>query len=297
MFDKTKIDWFLNNNSDKQKLIIIYWPTASWKTSLSIEVANYLNTEIISADSRQIFKYMDIGTAKITKEEMQGIKHHMIDIVDPNKNYSVWEYNNEVTNILKDLWSRGKIPVVCGWTWLYIDSLIYDFSIPKVEANEELRKELENEARLYGNEYVYKKLLKIDPDYAKNLHPNNLRYIIRAIEVKTMTWIAKTDFIKEKTLKYDTLLLTPYDGDRKSLYERIDKRVEKMINDWLVNEVKSLLWMWYKENYFGMKTIGYEEIISYLNWKISLEEAISQIQKNSRNYAKRQLTWFRKYKV
>ncbi len=295
MFDKELLKKFLDKKSNKQKIVIIYWPTACWKTALSIDIAKYLDTEIISADSRQIFKYMDIWTAKITEDEMQGVNHHMIDIVEPNENYSVWEYNREVNLILKDLWNKSKIPTICGWTGLYIDSLIYDFTIPKVEANIELRAKLEDEAKKYWNEYVYQKLLKIDPEYAIWLHPNNLRYVIRAIEVKTMTWIAKTCFIKEKVLKYDTFFITPYDWDRKTLYERIDKRVEVMIQNWLIDEVKKLLEMWYKETDFGMKTIWYEEILSYFNWNMSLENSIALIQQNSRNYAKRQLTWFRKY--
>lgn len=294
MFDKSKLDEFIKWSS-KKKLIVIYWPTASWKTSLSVDIAKSLDTEIISADSRQIFKYMDIWTAKITKDEMQGVKHYMIDIIEPNESYSVWEYKQVANNILDDIWSRWKIPIICGWTWLYIDSLIYDFSIPKVEADEKLRNELEQEAKEFWNEFVYEKLMKLDPDYAKTLHPNNLRYVIRAIEVKMLSGIAKTDFIKDKVLKYDTFFVTPYDEDRETLYSRIDKRVEIMIDNWLIDEVKKLQSMWYKESDFGMKTIWYKEIISYLNWEMLLEEAIALIQKNSRNYAKRQLTWFRKY--
>lgn len=295
MFDIELLNKFIDRKSNKKKLVVIYWPTACWKTALSINVAKYLDTEIVSADSRQIFKYMDIGTAKVTEDEMQWIKHHVIDIITPDKNYSVGEYNREANEVVNYLWNKWKIPVLCWGTGLYIDSLIYDFSIPEVPANKELREELENEAKLYWNDYVYQKLVKIDPEYARDLHPNNLRYVIRAIEVKTMTWIAKTDFIKDKILNYDTLFLTPYDWDRETLYNRIDKRVELMIENWLIDEVKKLLEMWYKETDFGMKTIWYEEIVSYLNWKITLDEAIALIQKNSRNYAKRQLTWFRKY--
>jgi tRNA dimethylallyltransferase len=238
---------------------------------------------------------MDIGTAKITKEEMQWVKHHMIDIINPDEIYSVWQFKQITIPIIEKLWETWKIPILCWWTGLYIDSLIYDFTIPKVEPNNDLRDKLEQEAKEFGNDFVYNKLIKLDPLYAKTIHPNNLRYVIRAIEVKLMTWIAKTDFIKEKVLKYDTFFINPYDGDRKILYDRIDRRVHMMIEWWLIEEVKNLLKKWFKQDDFGLETIWYKEIISYLKSEITLDESISQIQQNSRNYAKRQLTWFRKY--
>jgi len=295
MFYKEKLENFLKEKKEEKKVIVIYGPTACWKTASSIDIAKKLDTEIISTDSRQIFRYMDIWTAKIKEEEKELIQHHMIDIINPDESYSVAEFFNESIKIMQDLWSKWKIPILCGWTGLYIDSLIYDFSIPKVKENKELRESLEQEAKKYGNEYVYDKLVKLDPDYAKTLHPNNLRYIIRAIEVKTMTWLAKSKFVKEKELKYDTLFINPYFWDRKTLYERIDKRVFMMLDEWLVEEVKKLLKMWYKDTDFWLKTIWYKEIISYLKNEITLDEAISQIQQNSRNYAKRQITWFKRY--
>ncbi|MDD3303031.1 MAG: tRNA (adenosine(37)-N6)-dimethylallyltransferase MiaA [Candidatus Gracilibacteria bacterium] len=295
MFYKEKLENFLKEKKEEKKVIVIYGPTACGKTASSIDIAKKLDTEIISTDSRQIFRYMDIGTAKIKEEEKEGIPHHMIDIINPDESYSVAEFFNESINIMQELWNKGKIPILCGGTGLYIDSLIYDFSIPKVKENKELRESLEQEARNYGNEYVYDKLVKLDPDYAKTLHPNNLRYVIRAIEVKTMTGLAKSEFVKEKALKYDTLFINPYFGDRKTLYERIDKRVFMMIDEGLVEEVKKLLKMGYKDTDFGLKTIGYKEIISYLKNEITLDETISQIQQNSRNYAKRQITWFKRY--
>ncbi|NDK09070.1 tRNA (adenosine(37)-N6)-dimethylallyltransferase MiaA, partial [Candidatus Gracilibacteria bacterium] len=285
---------FLDKNTDK-KIVVIYGPTACGKTAISIDIAKMLDTEIISTDSRQIFKYMDIGTAKINKDEMKGVKHHMIDIIEPNQAYSVGEFKVATMEIIEKLWKLGKIPILCGGTGLYIDSIIYDFSIPKVPANNELRLSLEKEAKEFGNEYVYDKLVRLDPEYAKTTHPNNLRYVIRAIEVKTMTGVAKTESIKEKNLKYNTFFVNPYDGDRQKLYDRIDKRVYIMLEQGLIEEVKKLLDMGYKGSDFGMKTIGYKEIISHLNGDISLDEAISEIQQNSRNYAKRQLTWFGKY--
>jgi len=292
---KEKLEKFLNKKSDKQKIIVIYWPTASWKTSMSVEIAKSLETEIISTDSRQIFKHMDIWTAKITKKEMEGITHHMIDIVSPDNNYSVWEFKNESEKIISNLHKNKKIPILAWWTWLYIDSLIYWFNIPKVPADPELRKKLEDQASEFWKEYVYNSLLKLDPEYAKTLHPNNLNYVIRALEIKMLTWKSKSEFIEEKIPKYDILFLTPYDHDRKKLYDRINYRVDLMFNDWLLEEVKLLLSKYNKTD-FWMKTIWYEETIKYITWEITLEEAKELIKKNSRNYAKRQLTWFRKYK-
>jgi tRNA dimethylallyltransferase len=294
MFSKEQLQNFLDKK-DNKKLVVIYWPTACWKTAISIDIAKTLDTEIISTDSRQIFKLMDIWTAKVTEEEKSWIKHHMIDIVNPDEEYSVWQFKKEATIIINNLWEAWKIPILCWWTGLYIDSLIYDFSIPKVEPNKELREELEIEAKKYWNEFVYEKLIKLDPEYAKTVHPNNLRYVIRAIEVAIMTWNPKSDYIWEKQLKYDIFFINPYDGDRKVLYDRIDRRVHVMIEMWLIEEIKNLLNMWYKKDDFGMETIGYKEIISHQNWEITLDEAIQQIQQNTRNYAKRQLTWFRKY--
>lgn len=289
-----KIKNFLAKKSDKQKIIVVYWPTASWKTSLSVKIAKKLNTEIISTDSRQIFKKMDIWTAKITSEEMQWIKHHMIDIIDLDREYSVWEFKYESEKIINSLHEIWKIPVLAWWTWLYIDSLVYDFNIPKIPADLELRSKLEKEAKENWNEYLYNKLKEIDPEYAKELHINNVQYVIRAIEVKMISWKSKSEFKEEKKLNYDVLFITPYDWNREVLYDRINKRVDIMFEQGLLTEVENLLTK-YKKSDFGLKTIWYEELIKYIDWKLSLEEAKELIKKNSRNYAKRQLTWFRKY--
>lgn len=291
-----KLKNFLDKKSLKPKIIVIYWPTWSGKTSLSIGLAKEVPSEIISTDSRQIFKYLDIGTGKITEKEKEWIIHHMIDIVEPNQNYSVWEFKQETEKIIDEIYKKWKIPILCWWTGLYIDSLIYDFKIPKVPASEEIRNKLEEEREKYWNEYIYQKLVEIDPEYARELHPNNYRYVIRAIEVKMITWKSKTEFREEKTLKYDTLFLTPeIINDRKKLYERIDKRVWMMFDEWLIEEVEDLLKKWYKKDDFWMKSIWYKEIIDYLDNKLTLPEVIALVQKNNRNYAKKQYTWFRKY--
>lgn len=293
IFEKD-LEKFLEKKSEKQKIIVVYWPTACWKTWLSIEIAKKIDSEIISTDSRQIFKFMDIWTWKVTESEKQGIIHHMIDIIFPDKDYSVWEFKVEAENILQKIFEKWKIPILCGWTGLYIDSLIYDFKIPKVPADENLRKKFEEEREKFWNEYIWKKLFEIDEDYAKELHPNNYRYVIRALEVKILTWKSKREFREEKKLKYDTFFVTPYDWDREKLYEKINLRVKMMFDLWLVDEVKNLL-LKYKKTDFWLKTIWYKEVVDFLDGKINFQECLELVQKHNRNYAKRQLTWFWRY--
>ena len=285
---------FLEKKSDKNKIIVIYWPTACGKTDLSIKIAKFLNSEIISTDSRQIFKWLDIWTGKVTEEEKEWIIHHMIDIIEPNQEYSVWEFKKEAEKIIKNIFKKWKIPILCWWTWLYIDSLIYDFKIPKVPADPILREKLEDERIKFWNEFIWKKLQEIDPDYASELHPNNYRYVIRALEVKILTWKSKKEFREEKNLKYDTFFITPYDWNREKLYEKIDLRIKSMFENWLLEEVRDLLTK-YKETDFWMQTIWYKEIIDFFEWKLSFDDCVALVQKHNRNYAKRQLTWFRKY--
>ncbi len=312
---KTKIKKFLDKKTDLKKIIVIYWPTASGKTWLSIEIAKYLNSEIISTDSRQIFRELNIWTWKIKEDEMEWIQHYMIDIINPDQEYSVAEFKELAEQNMNIIFKKWKIPILCWGTWLYIDSLIYDFNIPRISANDEIRTKLENEAKEFWNDYVYDKLVKLDNEYAKELHPNNIRYVIRALEVKILTWKSKKDFREEKKLKYDVLFLTPYDWNREELYNKINTRVWMMFDEWLVNEVKELLKKYNRDN-FWMRTIWYKEVSDYLEniWKeytwdkilslwekeklwikLNLEETIELVKKNNRNYAKKQLTWFKKY--
>lgn len=284
----------VQSDKKKKKIIVIYWPTACWKTDLSIKIAKKIDSEIISTDSRQIFKWLDIWTWKVTEAEKQGIIHHMIDIIEADRDYSVSEFKTEAEKILENIWKKWKIPILCGGTGLYIDSLIYDFKIPKVPADENLRKKLEQERLEFWNEFIWKKLFEIDEEYAKELHPNNYRYVIRALEVKILTGKSKLDFREEKILKYETFFITPYDWDREKLYEKINKRIKIMFETWLLEEVQNLL-LKYKKDDFWMKTIWYKEVVDFLAWKISFDETVELVAKHNRNYAKRQLTWFRRY--
>lgn len=290
-----KLQTFIEKKSDKPKLVVIYWPTASGKTAMSIDIAKKLETEIISTDSRQIFRESDIWTAKISKEEMDWVKHHMIDICNLDEEFSVWEFKKQSEEIIEKLYRENKIPILAWWTGLYIDSLIYDFDIPEVIADKNLRNQLEKEASDFWVDYIYEKLKKLDPKNYHKVHKNNIQYVVRALEVIILTWKSKYENPVVKNLKYDVLFLTPYNWDREALYSRIDLRVDLMIKWWLEEEIKWLIKKWYSRKSFWLKSIWYTEYFDYLDWIYTYEEMIDKIKQHSRNYAKRQLTWFRKY--
>ena len=290
MYQK-QIQDFAQKPSNTKKIIVIYGPTWSGKTDMSIDIAKHLDSEIISTDSRQIFQHMDIGTGKITPEEMQWVPHHMLDIIEPNQEYSVWEFQKQAKEIIEKLHSEQKIPILVWGTGLYIDSLIYNWDFPTAPSDSEVRAEIE----LLSPTEVYAELEKVDPEVASKIHPNNIRRIQRALEIYRITGKSKKEFAHEKQLQYETLFLTPYTGDRQELYSRINRRVEKMVDMWLVEEIESLFARGYTQHDFGMQAIWYQEFFPYLRSEIPLEEAIENVQQNSRNYAKRQLTWFRNY--
>ena len=277
----------------KQKLLVIIGPTAVGKTNLSIEMAKRYNGEIISGDSMQIYRGMDIGTAKITKDEMQGIPHHLIDIKEPEENFSVAEFQLLVRAKINEIAKRGKLPIIVGGTGLYIQSVIYDYQFSDVPGDEAFRLELEERAKQIGNEALYKELQAVDPESAAQIHPNNVRRVIRALEIFHLTGKTMQDFQRKQQpdLMYETALVG-LSMEREKLYERINRRVDIMVEQGLLEEVKSLYNQGLR-NCQSIQAIGYKEIYDYLDGSVTWEEAVEQLKQNSRRYAKRQLTWFR----
>lgn len=282
----------------KEKLFVLIGPTAVGKTELSIDLAKRLNAEIISADSMQIYKYMDIGTAKITEEEMEGVPHHLIDFLYPDEEYTVSDYQRDASRLITEINARGRLPMVVGGTGLYINSLVYELNFAKAPPDEEYRVELEELAANYGIEYIHDLLSKVDPESAKTISKKDKKRIIRALEVYKTTGKTMSEYNKnfrKETDKYD-LCMVCLNMDRQKLYDRINMRVDIMIENGLIDEVKGILHKGYHKNLVSLKGIGYKEIIEYLDGNLTLDEAIEKIKKGSRNYAKRQLTWFRRDK-
>lgn len=282
---------------EKPKVIVICGPTASGKTALSIELAKKINGEIVSADSMQIYKDMNIGSAKVTNEEMQGIKHYMIDCVSPDERFSVADYKTNAKNAIEEIIKKGKTPIVVGGTGLYIDALIYEIEYKDIKIDENYRKELQEIEKNQGLEVLYKKALKIDPKAMEKISQNDSKRIMRVLEIYKATGKNKTEQEAESRLKeipydYKVFALTM---DRDKLYERINKRVDIMIENGLIDEVKNLLEK-YSEFPTAMQGLGYKEVRDYLQEKITKDEMIEKIKQESRRYAKRQLTWFRKNK-
>lgn len=281
---------------EKTKIIVIVGPTAVGKTALSIDVAKKFNGEIISGDSMQVYRTLDIGTAKATEEEMEGIPHYLIDIKDVTEEYSVSDFQKDAASKIKEIADKGRVPIVVGGTGLYIESLLYPVSHSKVEPNKELRSELEEYAQSNGNEALWDRLNNIDPKAAENIHHNNVRRVIRALEVFMETGQKFSSFQNEREKKesYFNPLIIGLNTDRGLLYERINQRVELMIEAGLIDEARNL---WEEVGPAltsqSAKGIGYQELFPYFNGEISLEEATEAIKQNSRRYAKRQLTWFR----
>ena len=280
-----------------QKVIVICGPTASGKTKLSIELANKINGEIVSCDSMQIYKDMNIGTAKPTFEEMQGIKHYLIDFISPDKRYSVAEYKIDAEKAIEEILNKGKIPIVVGGTGLYIDTIIYGIEYPKIEFDDKYRKELEEREKKEGLIKLYEEAKQIDEEAIKKISINDKKRILRILEIYHATGKNKTEqeiISREKGPKFDYKVFA-INMDREKLYERINKRVDIMIDNGLIDEVKKLLNK-YKEFPTAMQGLGYKEVKEYLENKISKEEMIEKIKQESRRYAKRQITWFKKNK-
>lgn len=280
----------------KKPLIILTGPTAAGKTKLSIALAKSVNGEIISADSMQVYRHMDIGSAKIRPEEMQGIRHYLVDILEPTEDFNIVLFQKYAKQAIAEIYEKGKIPIIVGGTGFYIQSVLYDIDFQESEEDTVLRAELEQLAREKGTEYLHNMLSEIDAKAAQEIHANNVKRVIRAIEFYRQTGQKISDHNeteREKKSAYDSRYFVLTDK-REKLYEKIDQRVDMMIEEGLVDEVKRLVSMGCRRESTAMQGLGYKEIISYLAGEITLDEAVYIIKRDTRHFAKRQLTWFRR---
>lgn len=282
----------------KQPLIILTGPTAVGKTNASIGLAKRIGGEIISADSMQVYRYMDIGSAKIKQEEMGGIAHHLIGVLNPEEEFHVVKFQQLAKEAMEQIYRNGHIPIVAGGTGFYIQALLYDIDFTEGDKDYAYRKELSEAAKLYGADMLHQKLSEVDPKAAQSIHPNNVKRVIRALEFYKQTGLKISEHNEQEQQK-----VSPYDfyyfvmnDSRVRLYERIDRRVDQMIEDGLVEEVKRLKQMGYTRNLVSMQGLGYKEILAYLNAECTLDEAVYTIKRDTRHYAKRQITWFKREK-
>lgn len=280
----------------KKPLIILTGPTAVGKTKASIGLAKAVDGEIISADSMQVYRHMDIGSAKIKPEEMEGIPHHLIDVLEPDDEFHVVKFQQLAKKAMREIWKRGHIPIVTGGTGFYIQALLYDIDFDENEKEDACRKELEAYAREHGAEALHEKLAFVDPSSAEMIHPNNIKRVIRALEFyeqtgKRISEHNETQRQRESPYAFAYFVLT---DDRAHLYERINRRVDQMIEEGLVNEVQALKDKGYTKQLVSMQGLGYKEILDYLDGNCTLEEAIYTIKRDTRHFAKRQLTWFKR---
>ena len=281
---------------EKENVIVIVGPTCSGKTNLSLKLAQLIPSEIISADSRQFYKYLNIGTAKPTKFELQKVPHHLIDFLDPAENYDVSKFETDAGRIIDQVHKKNKTPIVVGGSGLYIKALI-DGIFETADKDEEYRKELLQKREEFGNDFLYEVLKKVDPESAFKMLPQNWKRVMRALEVFHTTgkpiWKHHQKQTRAKEKKYDFKQFG-LNWDRKILYENIDRRVDWMIENGLVDEVKNIFNLGYGKTLNSLNTVGYKEIIQYLQGEISLDRAVELIKRNTRHYAKRQMTWFKK---
>lgn len=281
---------------EKQQVVVIVGPTAVGKTALGVKLAQDFNGEVISGDSLQVYRGLDIGTAKVTKEETMGVTHHLIDIIEPTEDYSVYEFKQEATKIIDRLSKEGKLPIIVGGTGLYIQALLYDFNLGSNTITDEellVRNKWEMIAKNLSKQELWEKLDKVDPAASKVIHPNNQRRVLRALEVIELTGVSitnqqKVDFLDLDQSIYDVMLIG-LNTDRDVLYQRINQRVDMMIEAGLIEEAKFVYDLGETQS---SKGIGYKEFFPYFKGNINLEEASQQVKQNSRRYAKRQLTWF-----
>ncbi|MBR2636287.1 MAG: tRNA (adenosine(37)-N6)-dimethylallyltransferase MiaA [Oscillospiraceae bacterium] len=280
---------------EKIPMIAVVGPTASGKTALSIDLALLFNGEIVSADSKQIYRHMTVGTAAPDEDEKRGVPHHLMQFLAPDALFSVAEYVDLAGKCIREINARGKLPVLTGGTGLYVSSLLDNITFFENKSDPALRKELEELAAEKGNEFVLEELRKVDPELAQTLHPNNLGRVIRGIEAYRLTGITMSEqqrLSRQNPSPYDCCVIGLNYRDRQKLYDRIDKRVHVMMEKGLLDEIRQLIAMGYSST--AAQAIGYKEFFDYLEGKGSLEEAIAKVQMESRRYAKRQLTWFRR---
>lgn len=287
----------MTENTNREKAIFVVGPTGVGKSKLAVDIAKKLNTEIISADSMQIYKHMDIGTAKVTEVEMDNIKHHMLDIIEPDEPFSVEDFQKKAFDLIGKINKENKIPVIVGGTGLYINSLVYKLEFTMAKADWKLREDLEKIAEENGADYLHDELNKVDPISAEKIEVNNVKRVIRALEIykttgKPMSYFNK-DF-REENNNMDIYMIALND-DREILYERINRRVDIMLEDGLVDEVRHIVSEIGMDNQ-SLKAIGYKEVVGYLNNEYDYEEMVFKLKQNSRRYAKRQLSWFRRDK-
>lgn len=283
---------------NKQPLVVLTGPTAVGKTELSISLAKKINGEIISADSMQVYTKMDIGTAKITKEEMDGVKHYLIDVLDPGEDFNVVLFQKMAKEAIAEIYAKGKIPIVVGGTGFYIQALLNDINFDENEASTEYREQLEALVKEKGVDFLHDRLREVDEKSAEAIHKNNFKRVIRALEFYHQTGKKMSEHNEEESKKesaYNSAYFV-LNNDREVLYDRINKRIDIMVNDGLLEEVKRLKEEGYTRDLVSMQGLGYKEILMYLDGEITLDEAIYILKRDTRHFAKRQLTWFRREK-
>lgn len=281
--------------------MIVAGPTASGKSEVGIKLAKALNGEVVSCDSAQIYEGMDIGTSKVSKKDMQGIEHHLLDICKPQDDFTVANFKRECEKVIDDIHSRGKLPILCGGTGLYINAIMFDMQFEGVKTEKEARQKFEEMARKYGNEYLYKELQRINPGVAERIHPNNTVRVIRALSVLESEGcdgrssnLGDLSLARKRENAFDFIKLV-ITWPRDVLYSRINKRVDTFFDEGLVSEVQGLLEGGVPQEANALKAIGYKEIVAYLNGETDLKTANELIKRNTRRFAKRQLTWFKRY--
>lgn len=279
---------------DKPPLLVLIGPTAVGKTKLSIAIAKALGCEIISGDSMQVYRKMDIGTAKIKQEEMEGVPHYLIDVVNPDEPFTAADFQEWAGKLVEEIGGRGRIPFIVGGTGLYIESFCYGFRFSPGGADEDFRAEQQRFMEEHGNEALHERLREQDPITAERLHPNDYRRVIRALEIAHVTGIPLSKHLESQTKESPyRLCIIGLTMERSMLYKRVEERIDGMIEDGLVDEVAGLLAEGFSPDLISMQGLGYKEIISFLHGHLNLEEAVHLLKRNTRHFAKRQLSWFR----